>query len=106
MTQTDIFEQEKVKNRAIDMAGYGADELWSEECYGAGLVLARIGRPFTTDQLWYVMHRKGLKTPEPRAMGAVIRRLVNDKVIKATGNYRKSTRPDCHRRPLQEWIGV
>lgn len=102
----DIKQLERNKDAAILRAERGACEIWKDEMYAAGVVFARAGNPFTTDKLWHVASKLNLSTPEPRAMGSVIRKLVLDGRIRPTGNYRKSTRAACNRRPLQEWVGV
>lgn len=56
---------------------------------------------FTTDNVWRWLEVRDIDPPrDPRAMGAAIRRAKKDGVIEATGEYRKSTRPACHRRPI------
>jgi hypothetical protein len=40
---------------------------------------------------------------EPRALGAVMKAMARDGKIRATGEYRKSARTDCHARPVAVW---
>lgn len=105
MTQTDIFALEKQKDQAIRNAEMGADFEWFDEATEAVEVLIRRGEEFTSDRVWQLMKHTGLKTPEPRAMGAVIRQFVKAKKIRQVG-YRPSSRPECHRRPLAVWVSA
>lgn len=57
------------------------------------------GDTFTTDDLWAVFAHP----PEPRAMGAAIKAARVEGLIIAEGVYRKSTRAECHARPVAVW---
>lgn len=74
---------------------------WMEEAAAAIRTCARFLRDFTTDAVWHTLEGHGVAPPrDPRAMGAAIRRAKKDGLIEATGEYRKSSRPECHRRPI------
>lgn len=105
MTQTDIITQlEKHKDRAIYAAGAFADKDWKQEAHEAVKILVKSRRAFTGDDVWRLLEHTGLKTSEPRALGAVIHGFAREGLIVPTGNYVKSMRKESHRRPLQEWI--
>lgn len=54
---------------------------------------------FTTDQVWFAMAERGIEPHERRVIGAVIRKLRRLGVIRPTGDYRPSVRPECHASP-------
>lgn len=69
------------------------------------LILDRIrlmppGREFTTDDLWTAVTST---VREPRAMGAAIKQAAATGLIEGTGAYRRSTRSECHARPVAVW---
>lgn len=73
----------------------------------AAIRMAPIGRRFSTDQLWCYAEASGIRTPhEPRAMGAAITRAAKLGLIKRTGSWVTSSRPECHARPVAEWVRV
>ena len=88
---------------AINRAGGGADGEWWREAQAAISLLCKRGRPFTTDAVWYLLNRVGVKTHDPRALGAVVLAACKDGLIRPTGEYHKSIRKECHRRPLAVW---
>lgn len=102
----DLKEQNRQTDHAIQQVAIFADPSWYDEAESAVSVLVRRGEDFTTDDIWQLMAHTGLSTPEPRAMGAIIRQFANDQQIVSTGSYRKSTRAECHRRPLAVWRPV
>ena len=57
-----------------------------------------VGYAFTTDDLW----SRFVHPPEPRAMGAAIVAARRAGLIRAAG-YVKSTRKECHARPVARW---
>lgn len=91
---------------AIDAAGAFSNPDWYNQAEIAVLRLIRRGTYFTTDDVWEWLRESGSTTPEPRALGSVIQQFARDRRIVATGMYRKSTRPECHRRPLAVWKPV
>lgn len=82
---------------ALEALARNNEEWIALACEVAARICTREGE-FTTDDLWR-------ECPPPTGVkgqifGAVTRRLVKDKRIEATGQYRKSTRPECHSRPI------
>lgn len=60
------------------------------------------GTKFTSDRLWWEV--KHLPEPRnPKAMGGVMRAAKKKGIAVQTGEYIKSTRPACHRRPIPVW---
>lgn len=105
MTQTtfdhQIAEAESAKAHAIENVERGAPK-WVDQAIDMIAALAAIGEPFTTDALWGYLP----PPPEPRAMGAAVKRCEVLGYIRPTGRWVLSKRKECHRRPLREWVGV
>lgn len=100
----DLEQLDLLTSQAIDAAGKFATPDWYEAAFKAILDLCKLGQPFSTDQLWERL--QGLETPEPRAMGSVIRQAAKEGWIVSTGEYRKSTQAKNHRRPVLIWKPV
>jgi hypothetical protein len=98
---------ERLTDQAVEAVEAGADDQWLRAARARVEVHAACRQPFTTDEIWADLSRlhPQITTPEPRAMGAVIRAAVKDGLIKATGGYKASERPECHRNPKRIWIG-
>lgn len=104
MTQTSIIDAlERRTDQAVYAAGSFADQDWLREARAVVALLCKRGQDFTTDDVWNLLEHSGLKTHEPRALGAIIRELVKGRKIESTGTYKKSLRKECHRRPLAVW---
>lgn len=103
MTTNLIDALEQRTQLSIDHAAAYANPDWYQEAEAAVMILVRKGEDFTTDDVWHLLHHTGLKTPEPRAMGSIIRSFAKERFIRDAGYYRKSMRPECHRRPLAVW---
>lgn len=95
--QTDLLE-------ALDRVERGATGAWMDEARMAVKVLCARRAEFTTDDVWRLMTLVHIDTRDHRALGAVMRQAVKDGLIRNTGRYRKSTRPECHRRPVAVWM--
>lgn len=96
------------RDNAILQVDAHADPAWKAIAEEIVYELAQADRPFTTDDVWRELTKRGTGGPhEPRAMGAIMRRLQGQGVIKTMeGGYQRSTMVTCHRRPKQVWIGV
>lgn len=107
MVQTNLIDQlERQTDKAVALAGSHANPDWNREAEATVSILCKRGQDFTTDDVWQLMEQTGLTTREPRALGAIIRKLAKDRLIYQTGGYRKSLRKECHRRPLAVWRPV
>lgn len=59
---------------------------------------------FTTDEVWAALKDlTDAKTPEHRAMGAVMRSLAIDRIAVRTDRTRPTNRPCANRRPIAVW---
>lgn len=107
MAQTNLIDAlERQTETAVTFAAAFADPTWYRAAEYTVERLIRRGDDFTTDDVWQLMRETGLSTPEPRALGAIIRQATKSRRIISTGTYRKSMRPECHRRPLAVWRPV
>lgn len=84
---------------AIDRADQAAPEKWKETALQLVHRLARIKDTLTTDDLWELLDHP----PEPRAMGAIMRRASKNGWIQPTNMIVNSKRPQCHARALRVW---
>lgn len=93
---------------AIAAAEEHADKIWLAQAALAIRVCTGIHREgFTTDQVWVQLADLNADTPhEPRAMGAAVRAAIKSGLIRATGEWRPSSRPESHGRPVRVWSGV
>tara|TARA_Y100000590_G_C15725159_1_gene1014950 strand:- start:3164 stop:3466 length:303 start_codon:yes stop_codon:yes gene_type:complete len=90
-------------DEAISKASRNADPIWSAIATRAVKYASRMNpQGFTSDDVWALLEdRAGPR--EPRALGAIFRRLKKNGVIVSTGTYRKSARSECHGRPVLIW---
>jgi len=78
------------------------NERWVDDAERqAEVALRGMAGTFTTDELWALLECGAPR--EPRAMGALMRRLKGRGLVELTGRYRLSKMPACHRRPKAEW---
>lgn len=92
------LDAEEAAADAIAKAEAGAARAWLDAARAAILRLGGEMADFTTDDIWPLVP----PTREPRAMGAVIRRLSEDGLIEPCG-FRKSNSRVNHRRPVTVW---
>lgn len=92
---------------AIARVAAAAPGDWMEAAREVVDRLASTGRQFTTDDVWLHLGTMDVDVPdEPRAMGAVIRDAAKAGEIVPTHRYVRSTRPECHCRPVMVWQGA
>lgn len=96
------------RDEAIDRVEANAADHWKAAAEFAALEVARRGKPFTTDEVWRALVLQGVGQPhEPRAMGAIFRKLAREGVIRPLeDDFQKSIMTACHRRPKQRWIAA
>jgi hypothetical protein len=96
-----LFDAMEARDEAIARVEAHAPEGWVQRARETVTLVARSRFDFTTDQVWDAL---GDDRPhEPRALGAVMKAMARDGAIRATGEYRKSSRVDCHARPVAVW---
>ena len=95
-----LFDAEEARDEAIARVEAGAGD-WVQRARDAAIMVA-LGRfDFTTDDVWDALGED--RPAEPRALGSVMKQLAGEGRIRATGEYRKSSRVDCHARPVAVW---
>jgi len=88
---------------ALESVDTHADAEWKAAANEAVRLVARQNPDFTTDDVWSVLDRTAFHTHDNRAMGAVMRQAVMAGWCVSAGEYRKSRRPQCHKRPVMVW---
>lgn len=96
---------EQARDSSLEQVASAANEEWMSAAAQRVRSLAKTGEEFTTDDVWSGIPET-INTHEPRAMGAVMRALALENVIRPTGLYRRSRRSLCHARPLCVWVGI
>ena len=92
-----------IQEQAVDSARRGVDPNWYETALRGVRVLARKNQYLTSDDVWEWIRPLQIQSREPRAMGAVMRSSRFDEIIAPTSDFRTSTRPACHGRPIRVW---
>lgn len=96
-----LFDAEEARDEAVRRVERHAPGAWIQAARDATVLVSLARFDFTTDDVWAAL---GDRTPpEPRAMGAVMKALAGEGRIRATGEYRKSVRVECHARPVAVW---
>jgi len=96
-----LFDAEEARDEAIARVEAHAPEGWLQRAHDKVQLVALARFDFTTDQVWDALGED--RPAEPRALGAVMKAMARDGKIRATGEYRKSSRVDCHARPVAVW---
>lgn len=90
------------RDDAINRVEAHANPEWKEVAYVTALGVARVRRFFTSEDVWDALSGDA-RTHEPRAMGAVMRRLRKENVVEPTDQFITSTSPLGHGRPSRVW---
>lgn len=76
------------------------DSDWAKLAYAAVRQVAECKPEFTPDDIWAT----GLQKPaEARALGGVMRRARQDKLIEKTGRVQPTTQPESHSADITVW---
>ena len=109
----DLPAGQQAAQAGIDQAEDHAQQEWLEWAAAAVRTCAETGEPFTTDQVYAVMEARAIAenrptpaTHERRAMGAVVRKAVQDGLIVDTGRIQPTERPEGHASPKRLWVGA
>jgi len=99
---------QKAAERAVQRVGAAAPIAWRHHARRAVLWCSRqFPDGFSTDQVFEALAAADVPPPpEPRAMGAVIRRVQREGRIAWGGEWRPSSRTINHGRPLRVWRRV
>lgn len=91
------------RDKAISRVDAHADIEWKVKAYTIGEQIARENETMISEDIWDALTRNGFTTHEPRAMGAVMRKLNSRKVVEATDRFITSPSPLGHGRPTRVW---
>ena len=94
------------KDEAIDQVEEAANQTWKDTAMRAVKWRAKLGINFTTDQIWADLENHVSPPREPRAMGAIMRKAVRDRIIVSTPNTVASTKASNHKRPVRVWSPI
>lgn len=93
----------EARDAAIERADAGANHQWMAVALWVVRELARHKSHFSTDEVWDALGDVDVRTPERRAMGAVMIRAAAAGVIEPTDTWVRSYRRECHARPVMRW---
>jgi hypothetical protein len=102
----DAKAAKRAKEQAIAQVESNTSEEWAEQAEAAIIVCANCYTEggFTSDDVWWQLDFYGAKKPHIKdALGPVMLRLRKAGVIKCTGEYRASERPESHGQPKRVW---
>lgn len=95
------------RDAAIAQVEQAADERWKALAMSAVKTIASQQASLTTDDVWEWLHREGVTAPpEPRALGAIMKKAAGTKLIRSTMYTEQSARERCHARPLRVWTSL
>lgn len=90
------------REEAINRVDAHADPEWKDVAYLTAVRVARQKRFFVSEDVWDALSGD-VRTHEPRAMGAVMRRLRKERIVEPTDQFVTSTSPLGHGRPSRVW---
>lgn len=90
------------REEAINRVENHANPTWKEVAYLTAIRVARTKRYFISEDVWDALP-SDIGTHEPRAMGAIMRRLRKEQVIEPTDQFVTSPSPLGHGRPSRVW---
>lgn len=92
------MSQMSLEDALVQVEADAAPE-WKDVAWGVLQDLCSTGMPWTTDHFWLCMRQQHptVTTHEPRALGALMRRLIKDGHAAKTGTFGESIRPEAHR---------
>jgi hypothetical protein len=99
----DYAAAQSAKAEAIARVDAHADDDWATAARRAVGWLALTQYTFTTDDVWHALEGRTEATHEPRALGAVMKRVASLGYCEPTEQWQQSSRPDCHGRPVRVW---
>jgi hypothetical protein len=103
----DLFDPDAAddaRDEAMDCVEEGADPEWHAFVSALIVEVARSHAEFTTDEIERLrVMRGGPSTPEPRAMGPLMKNAARAGVCAKTDRVRQSAQVCNHRRPMQIW---
>jgi hypothetical protein len=99
--QMSLLDVLAARDEALARVEANANEEWKRVAYVTALEVAERKHRFTSDDVWDALTH--VSTHEPRAMGAVMKRLHKEGHIQPTSDFITSTSPRSHGRPVRVW---
>ena len=100
-TQMSLLDVLAARDKAIDRVEDNADSEWKSVAYVTAVETASSREFFTSSDIWDAI--SDVTTHEPRAMGAVRRRLRKENIVEPTDRFVTSSSPLAHGRPSRVW---
>ena len=100
---SDYSQGDLLAQFAMDQATNAADLDWLGAAGRALDVLVVQRRPFVSEDILLYCESFGYSTGDNRALGGLIRSAAREGRIRATGEWRTSSRPQSHSRPMRVW---
>ncbi|MDB5344208.1 MAG: hypothetical protein JWP89_2585 [Schlesneria sp.] len=94
--QLDLFS-------ALEKVEEAANQEWWNAATARVRYLCETRVEFTTDLVWSHLDALECSTKEPRALGAIMQNAAKAGWCVSSGVFVKSTRPECHSRPIVKW---
>jgi hypothetical protein len=99
-----LFDPDEGDRRRDDGMGRADDHADPDWKTIADQIVRDFTMPFTGDDVWFTLDRRGVVYPhEPRALGPIIMRVYRAGLIEPTGRFLRTARPSAHRSPQREW---
>lgn len=92
-----------LRDAALEAGLEHADPLW-KMCVILFIEGMPVGTEFSTDEIHARLATQGVTTHDSRALGGIIRALAKRGLIRRTGAYVSTTRPEAHCRPVAVWV--
>lgn len=101
--QPNLLDILAARDAAVAQVEENANAEWKEAAYQTGIRIAREQDSLLSEDIWQALSDQGVHTHEPRAMGAIMKRLRRDQIIEATADFVISPSPLGHGRPSRVW---
>jgi hypothetical protein len=105
--QDDLFAAFAARDEGMERADRNANDEWKQTAEAAVLHIARMRPTFTADDVWrHLAAHTSSETHEPSALGPIFNRLRSQGIIRTTGEFRISARPERHAAPIRVWTAA
>ena len=105
--QDDLFAAFAARDEAIERVDRNADDAWKQAAEATVIHIARMRPEFTADDVWkHLTSHTSCETHEPSALGAIFNKLRRQGIIRHTGEFRISSRPERHAAPIRVWTAA
>lgn len=108
--QPSIFDvpvqAERQKIEGMEAAYNHADSEWKRAATAYLHELIGTKQFVTSEEVVLYLNSKGIVTGENRAMGAIMSAFARAGLIRSTGRFTESRRPECHKSPVRIWESI